>query len=105
MSVDGGLDGSPLYTPQDIAQRWGVTAETVRACIRSGGLEAFRIGPRLFRVRAEALAEYETRKAAKAALPKGPPPLTQEERAKERRTSEARRAAYLAVMIARGRTS
>ena len=48
-----------IYSPEQIAERWGCSAETVRRLIRRGRLEAFRQGPRLLRVRAATLQTYE----------------------------------------------
>jgi excisionase family DNA binding protein len=46
-----------VFTPDQVAERWGVSANTVRALIKAGKLRGFRLG--LFRVPAEAVEEFE----------------------------------------------
>ena len=46
------------YTPDTLAERWGCSAQTVRNIISQGDLPAFRVG-RLFRIKPEAVEEYE----------------------------------------------
>lgn len=48
-----------VYTPQQLAERWGCCSNTVRAIILEGRLPAFRVG-RLLRVPAQAVAQYES---------------------------------------------
>ncbi len=48
------------YTPNSLADRWGCSAQTVRNLISEGRLRAFRVG-RLFRIKPEAVEEYECR--------------------------------------------
>jgi excisionase family DNA binding protein len=43
---------------QAIAERWGVSEETVRKEIQAGTLKAFRIGRRQWRVLEDDFAEY-----------------------------------------------
>jgi excisionase family DNA binding protein len=50
---------APIYTPETLAERWGCSAKHVRTLILSGELRAFQIGPRLLRVTANALEEFE----------------------------------------------
>jgi excisionase family DNA binding protein len=47
-------------TPDMVAERWGVSANTVRALIAERKLRAFRVG-RLYRVPLDAVLEYEAR--------------------------------------------
>lgn len=46
------------YSPQTLAEHWGVSSATVRNLIRRGDLKAFRIGRQL-RVRPEWVETYE----------------------------------------------
>lgn len=48
----------PLYTCKEIAERYGFKTSTVWEWIKSGKLNAFRIG-KLYRIHKEALAEFE----------------------------------------------
>ena len=48
-----------VYTPEQIAQRWGCDAKTVRNMLNDGALTGFRVGQKLWRIRAEKLEEYE----------------------------------------------
>lgn len=52
---------STLYTPDTLAERWGCSAKHVRNLILTGELRAFQVGPRLLRVTADAVAEFEAR--------------------------------------------
>ena len=49
-----------VFRPSDLAARWGVSENTVRAEIERGALRAFRIG-KLYRIKAGAVEEYECR--------------------------------------------
>ena len=49
-----------VFRPSDLATRWGVSENTVRAEIERGALRAFRIG-KLYRIKAGAVEEYECR--------------------------------------------
>lgn len=49
----------PLYSCEYVAQRYGVKKITVWDWIRSGKLQAFKIG-KMYRVSEEQLAEFET---------------------------------------------
>ncbi|WP_090737635.1 helix-turn-helix domain-containing protein [Paracoccus homiensis] len=53
----GNSMGRP-YTPDMLADRWGCSAETVRAMIRNGELPAFRVG-RMMRVTQQTVEDYE----------------------------------------------
>lgn len=53
---------STIFTPKMLAARWGVGLTHVHARIKSGELRAFKIGARLYRVRRDALEEYERAK-------------------------------------------
>ncbi|MFN8681246.1 helix-turn-helix domain-containing protein [Paracoccus sp. P2] len=46
------------YTPDMLAERWGVSGETVRHLIRSGKLPAFRVG-RMLRITHDTVEAYE----------------------------------------------
>lgn len=46
------------YSSEDLADRWGVSAQHVRDLIRSGSLRHFRVG-RLIRIPAKAVYEFE----------------------------------------------
>ncbi len=46
------------FTPEDIAERWGVSVRAVTELCKSGQLRCFRVGV-AYRVTPKALAEYE----------------------------------------------
>lgn len=48
-----------VYTPEQIAERWGCDPKTVRNMLNDGALTGFRVGQKLWRIRAEKLEEYE----------------------------------------------
>ena len=50
----------PPFTPDELAERWKCSGETVRAMIREGQLPAFRVG-RMLRIRPEVVEEHECR--------------------------------------------
>lgn len=52
-----------VFTPAMLAKRWGCHVATVRQLIHSGRLAAFRVGPKLLRVTAVAVADFESRSA------------------------------------------
>ena len=60
------------YSMQDIAKRWNVDYQTVRALIQSGKLQAFKTSGEKgsYRVRADVLFEYETRPSVTPYKPK-----------------------------------
>ncbi|WP_370315958.1 helix-turn-helix domain-containing protein [Roseivivax marinus] len=55
------VTGRKPYTPDSLAERWRVSAETVRQLCRRGVLAHFRVG-RMYRIPADAVDEYEARK-------------------------------------------
>ena len=57
-----GVEPVPLrsFSPNQLAERWGVTAESVRFMIHTGRLNGFRIGKRALRVREDAVEAFET---------------------------------------------
>ena len=46
------------FTPDSLAERWGVSAETVRHLVKRGDLPGFRVG-RMIRIPVGAVEEYE----------------------------------------------
>ena len=51
--------GAPRpFTPDALADRWGVSSETVRQLIKRGDLPGFRVG-RMFRIPAQAVEDFE----------------------------------------------
>ena len=58
MAMDAGLETLELLTVGEVAARLRVSPVTVRRLIKSGALEAVRIG-RLVRVTPEAVADYK----------------------------------------------
>jgi excisionase family DNA binding protein len=48
-----------IFTPQELADRWGCCPNTVRNAVIEGRLRGFRIG-RLIRVPAAAVDEFES---------------------------------------------
>jgi len=53
--------GNRLYTVAMLAERWGVSSTFVYSLVQSGALVAFRLGGKLWRVRVEAVEDYECR--------------------------------------------
>ena len=47
------------YTCEQVADLWGCSPNHVRNLIHRGELRAFRLGARLIRIPADAIAEYE----------------------------------------------
>ena len=58
----------PIYKLAELAERWGCSHAHVRKLVEDGRLRAFRIG-KLWRVRGDAVDEFETQ----AAVPKPGP--------------------------------
>lgn len=59
--------GRRAYSVREVSDAWGVSPQVVRALIRSGELQAFRLSASdagTLRVLAESLAAYEARQAA-----------------------------------------
>ncbi|MCA0847204.1 helix-turn-helix domain-containing protein [Salipiger thiooxidans] len=54
----GGMEHPHVYSPDDLAERWGCSGETVRNMIRSGELPAFRVG-RMYRIRWQDVDRHE----------------------------------------------
>ena len=48
-----------IFTPQELAERWGCCSNTVRNAIMEGRLRAFRVG-RLFRIPHDAVFDFES---------------------------------------------
>ena len=59
----------PHLSTEQLAERWGISADTIQRRIASGQLAAINVGggrrPR-WRIPAEAIARYETRHASRA---------------------------------------
>lgn len=53
------------YTPDSLAERWGVSAETVRQLVKRGELPGFRVG-RMIRIPVQAVEEFERSGIVKA---------------------------------------
>jgi excisionase family DNA binding protein len=56
-----------IFTPEELADRWGCCPNTVRNAINEGRLRAFRVG-RLLRVPAAAVDEFESNSAIKLSV-------------------------------------
>jgi len=68
------------FSPAGLAKRWDVTPSAVYAMIKSGTLPAFKLGSKLYRVRARDVEEYERVAEAEAARmgsssPRAPRPV------------------------------
>lgn len=50
-----------VYSPRTLAERWGVSVSSVHGKIRSGELTAFKLGGHLYRIRRDAVEQYEQR--------------------------------------------
>lgn len=48
-------------TPEQVAEHWGCSAQHVRNLIKRGELRTWRLGARMFRVPADAVAEFEAK--------------------------------------------
>ena len=48
-----------MYSPATLADRWGCSSQHIRNLIARGDLKAFKIGAKLYRIRGEAVEEYE----------------------------------------------
>lgn len=51
------------YTPETLANRWGVSATMIRNMCSDGAITYFRVG-KLYRIPAQAVEEYECQKSA-----------------------------------------
>jgi excisionase family DNA binding protein len=49
------------YTPETLAERWGCSPELIKRMLKSGELQGFKLGARLWRIRHEAVEEFEAR--------------------------------------------
>jgi len=49
------------YTPETLAERWQCSAPHIYRLLNSGQLPGFKLGGKLWRVRAEDVEEYESR--------------------------------------------
>lgn len=58
------------FTPEQVADRWGVSANTVRTMIKEGALSAFRVG-RLYRIPGESVQEIEACRNSKSDASEG----------------------------------
>ena len=68
-------------TPEMLAERWMVSAETVRQLVKRGELRGFRVG-RMIRIPADAVEEYEcqtTESDASTGASSSPGPRTESE--------------------------
>jgi len=57
------------YTAATLAERWGVSSTFIYTLIQSGELTGFKLGNKLWRIKPEAVAEYEQRHAEDATEP------------------------------------
>ena len=48
----------PVYTPEELAERWRVSPVTVRRALMAGTLKGFQVG-RQWRIPEEAVEKYE----------------------------------------------
>lgn len=60
-------EGKRLLTTGQVAEIWGVSECRIRALLRTGELEGFRIG-KSWRVPEEAVADYEQRNSNRRAV-------------------------------------
>ena len=47
------------FTPDSLAERWGCSGKHIRSLIQKGEIPHFRVGGKLLRIPAEAVAEIE----------------------------------------------
>ena len=57
------------YTAATLAERWGVSSTFIYTLIQSGELPGFKLGNKLWRIKPEAVAEYEQRHVENAEPP------------------------------------
>jgi excisionase family DNA binding protein len=55
------LHRDPVYTVAHLESRWGVSDSFIYSLMKSGELSSFRLGGKLWRIRASAVEEYEQR--------------------------------------------
>ena len=48
-----------VFTVAELAARWRVCRQSITAYIRAGQLQAFRLGGRAYRIRADEVARFE----------------------------------------------
>lgn len=53
---------SGIFDVASLAEHWGCGTDTVYTLIRSGDLQAFKLGGKLIRIRADEVERYECRK-------------------------------------------
>lgn len=58
--------GGAVYTISEVAARWRVTTNTVRAAIKAGRLQAFKPDQRVYRIREAEVLRYEQQNLAVA---------------------------------------
>jgi excisionase family DNA binding protein len=46
-------------TPEQLAERWHCSANTIRNLITAGKLDAYRVGKKLLRIPVKSIEEYE----------------------------------------------
>lgn len=47
------------YSPEQLAERWQCSANTIRNLVRSGELFSIRVGQKLIRIPLQAIEEFE----------------------------------------------
>ena len=52
-------DNKPVYTVNELCDRWRVARKTLLEAIRSGRLKAFKVGERVYRVSYDEVVRYE----------------------------------------------
>jgi excisionase family DNA binding protein len=62
----GPLEEQPFLTPQEVSALLHVSVQTVRRWIKDETLPAYRVGPRMWRIRAADLDEWLQRSTAAA---------------------------------------
>lgn len=52
---------APIYTVADLAARWGTSTTFVYSLLERGGLPGFKLGGKLWRIKAADVEAYECR--------------------------------------------
>jgi len=53
------MTAAAVYSVASLAEHWGCGPDTVYSLIHSGNLKAFKLGGRLYRIRADEVERYE----------------------------------------------
>lgn len=69
------MEQTKWMTPEDVAQRWGISAAKVRQYLREGHIAGFKIGTKLWRISTDEVLRFEqenTHAVVPASVQSGP---------------------------------